>query len=114
MARSDLQSFVNGGGSAGESARSFNWSGHSIGKPTDWPQSFTTSLNLTLNTKFPAVLCWSKSQFCFYNDAFRHFLGNEFEKNTWASSLYDFEPAIIHLLAANVERVMKSGEALLV
>ncbi len=67
--------FLAGGGEMGALTRTKDWSQTSMGIPQHWSQTFRTTLNLLLYSKFPKFLLWGQDLICFYNDAFRPSLG---------------------------------------
>ena len=69
-------SFLNYGGEMGKLIKSIDWSNSSIGIIENWPQSLRTTLNIILNSSLPIFLFWGDDRICFYNDAFRHNVGN--------------------------------------
>lgn len=70
-------SFLAGGGEMGKLTREVDWSETTLGNPETWPQSLRTTLSIILNSKFPLFLFWGEDLVCFYNDAYRQYLGVE-------------------------------------
>jgi hypothetical protein len=68
--------FLSGGGEMGALMRAYDWESSSVGLADQWPQSLRTTLGILLNSKFPMFLYWGPDLVCFYNDAYRHSLGN--------------------------------------
>jgi signal transduction histidine kinase/FixJ family two-component response regulator len=67
--------FLSGGGEMGRLIREFDWSGHSLGKPEDWPRSLKTAVSLILNSQHPMWIGWGPEMSFLYNDAYLHVLG---------------------------------------
>lgn len=72
---SATHSFLSGGGEMGQLIRTKNWSATPLGDPPSWPQSLRTTLGFVLSSKIPMFLWWGPQLICFYNDAYRPFLG---------------------------------------
>jgi signal transduction histidine kinase/FixJ family two-component response regulator len=67
--------FLSGGGEMGRLIRAFDWSGHRLGKPHDWPRSLKTAVSLILNSQHPMWIGWGAEMSFLYNDAYLHVLG---------------------------------------
>jgi hypothetical protein len=67
--------FLSGGGEMGRLIREFDWSGHRLGKPDDWPRSLKTAVSLILNSQHPMWIGWGPEMSFLYNDAYLHVLG---------------------------------------
>jgi signal transduction histidine kinase/FixJ family two-component response regulator len=67
--------FLSGGGQMGRLIREFDWSGHRLGKPDDWPRSLKTAVSLILNSQHPMWIGWGPEMSFLYNDAYLHVLG---------------------------------------
>jgi len=67
--------FLSGGGKMGRLIREFDWSGHPLGKPDDWPRSLKTAISLILNSQHPMWIGWGPEMSFLYNDAYLHVLG---------------------------------------
>jgi PAS domain S-box-containing protein len=104
--------FLSGGGEMGALMRAYDWESSSVGLADQWPQSLRTTLGILLNSKFPMFLYWGPDLVCFYNDAYRHSLGNDGKhpfilgmkgeeawKETW------------HIVKPIIDQVLTSGEA---
>ena len=59
----------------GRLIRQFDWSGHPLGKPDDWPRSLKTAVSLILNSQHPMWIGWGPEMSFLYNDAYLHVLG---------------------------------------
>lgn len=107
-------SFPKGGGKIGELLRGKDWEITILGEPHTWPQSLLTTISIILNSKLPMFLFWGKDHFCFYNDAYIPFLGNDgkhpailgskgedFFKDKWS----DIKPIIDNVLADRDENI---------
>ena len=67
--------FLSGGGEMGRLIREFDWSGHELGKPDEWPRSLKTAVSLILNSQHPMWIGWGPEMSFLYNDAYLHVLG---------------------------------------
>ncbi len=67
--------FLSGGGEMGRLIREFDWSGHRLGKPDEWPRSLKTAVSLILNSQHPMWIGWGPEMSFLYNDAYLHVLG---------------------------------------
>jgi len=67
--------FLSGGGEMGRLIREFDWSGHRLGNPEDWPRSLKTAVSLILNSQHPMWIGWGPEMSFLYNDAYLHVLG---------------------------------------
>ena len=67
--------FLSGGGEMGRLIREFDWSGHRLGKPNDWPRSLKTAVSIILNSQHPMWIGWGPEMSFLYNDAYLHVLG---------------------------------------
>ncbi|MEP0711735.1 MAG: PAS domain S-box protein, partial [Algoriphagus sp.] len=111
--RSATTNFPVGGGEMGQLIREKDWSKTSIGSQEQWSQSFKTTLNILLYSKFPKFLWWGPDFLCFYNDAYRPSLGTEGKhptilgmpgKGAWPETWSFSRPLIA--------QIMDGGEAL--
>src|SRR6185436_4218711 len=65
-----------GDGEMAELCRAFDWSGTSLGPPSDWSHSLRTTVGTLLCCRNPMFLFWGPDLIQFYNDAYRPSLGN--------------------------------------
>ncbi|MFL6195503.1 MAG: ATP-binding protein [Thermoanaerobaculia bacterium] len=65
----------------GTLTRSFDWAAHPMGPPETWPQSFRTALSICLGSRFPMAIWWGPDLWQFYNDGYRHILGDKHPKS---------------------------------
>jgi two-component sensor histidine kinase/PAS domain-containing protein len=73
----DRPSFLTAPGEvAGRIAR-FDWAATPLGPIDDWPQSLRTTVSMILNSGFPTYMAWGPELTSFYNDAYRHILGDK-------------------------------------
>lgn len=75
--RSANPTFPIGGGGMGQMIREKDWSKTSLGDSSLWQQSFKTTLNILLNSKFTKFLWWGPELLCFYHDAYIPSLGQD-------------------------------------
>lgn len=71
------QPFPRGGGEMGGLIRNFDWAVTSVGPIDSWPVSLKNTVSTMLYSKFPMFLFWGNDNIQFYNDSFRHMLGEE-------------------------------------
>jgi PAS domain-containing protein len=69
------QGWPSGAGEVVTLMRSRDWTAHSLGMPTAWPQSLRTSIELTVASSFPMIVLWGPDLIQFYNDAYRNIMG---------------------------------------
>ncbi|RYY63157.1 MAG: PAS domain S-box protein [Chitinophagaceae bacterium] len=69
--------FLTDGGELGELTRNYDWQGTPIGVPAEWPQSLRTAVGIMLHSRFAMFIFWGPELTCFYNDAYRVFLGEQ-------------------------------------
>lgn len=79
MPRSNLK-FLEGGGAMGERIRAFDWSGHPLGAPEQWPDALRMALSLCLHSSFPTAIYWGPDFHILYNDAWSEIPA---EKHPW-------------------------------
>jgi signal transduction histidine kinase/DNA-binding response OmpR family regulator len=104
--------FLAGGGEMGERTRAMNWSGTSLGPPSQWPQSLKTAVSICLGSRHPMVLWWGKSAYVqFYNDAYISFLGNEKHPAYLGRSGRDCWSEIWPVVGPMIDSVFDSGVA---
>lgn len=97
----------------GQLIRSKNWSATPVGAPESWPQSLRTTLGIVLSSKVPMFLWWGPQLICFYNDAYRLFLGKDGKhpgilgmpaENAW--------PEIWSVIQPLIDQVLQTGETI--
>ena len=68
-------SFLNKTGEISEIMKSIDWTKNPLGDVKFWPSSLRTTLCIIMHSKFPMFLFWGPDLICFYNDAYRPYLG---------------------------------------
>ncbi|KAG8934383.1 hypothetical protein FRC01_003340 [Tulasnella sp. 417] len=53
-----------------EFLRKYNWDGHPLGHPDQWPQSLKTSMSAVMASPYPWALWWGPDLVLLYNDAY--------------------------------------------
>lgn len=111
--RSAPSSFPVGGGEMGQMIREKDWSKTSLGDTSLWQQSFKTTLNILLYSKFPKFLWWGPELICFYNDAYRPSLGID-GKHPSILGMAGEEawPEIWDTIKPLIDQVLENGESL--
>ncbi|HWU96551.1 MAG TPA: PAS domain S-box protein, partial [Sphingomonas sp.] len=61
--------------------RAFDWSGHPLGPPRDWPDALKFALDVALGSTFPTAVYWGPELFLLYNDAWAPIPA---ERHPWA------------------------------
>ncbi|HEU4622004.1 MAG TPA: PAS domain-containing protein, partial [Burkholderiaceae bacterium] len=103
--------FLNGGGEMGALIRAFDWLSTTLGSPRDWPAALRTTLRLLLTTQHPVFVFWGPEHICFYNDAYRQYLGPEQHPSILGMRGRDAWPETWDLIAPQIDLVMRGGEA---
>lgn len=83
-----------------------DWSLTSLGSMKGWPPSLRSTLALMLACPTPMFLAWGPELLCFYNDAYRPFLGYRLDaalgrpfREVWGSIWDDIGPLVAATLA---------------
>ena len=63
------ESWLKDGGQTGAQIALSGWYSTSLGPLEGWPSTLRVTLNLILNSEFPALIVWGPERLCFYNDA---------------------------------------------
>ena len=103
--------FLSGGGQMAALIRSYDWEGHPLGKPAEWPQSLKTAVSIILNSQHPMWIGWGAEVSFLYNDAYLHVLGQA--KHPWALGRPASEvwAEIWDVCGPLADKVFRSGEA---
>lgn len=111
--RSANPTFPIGGGEMGQMIREKDWSKTSLGDSSLWQQSFKTTLNILLNSKFPKFLWWGPELLCFYHDAYIPSLGQD-GKHPSILGMPGEEawPEILDTIKPLMDQVLEGGESL--
>jgi PAS domain S-box-containing protein len=90
--------------------REFDWEGHPLGSPEQWPQSLKTAIRIMLGSRFAMWMGWGREFFFFCNDAYMPTLGNKRGRalgtpatEVWAEIWKDIGP--------RAESVVEAGRA---
>ncbi len=62
--------FLQGGGTAGQTARAVNWADTPVGPPETWPVPLRTTLATMFHARQPMFLWWGPALVQFYNDGY--------------------------------------------
>jgi signal transduction histidine kinase/CheY-like chemotaxis protein len=73
----DALAFIPRSGELGELIRGFDWARTELGEPAQWPDPLRRAVRLMLTSCHPMLVLWGARLRCFYNDAFRRYLGDE-------------------------------------
>lgn len=103
--------FLSGGGEMGRLIREFDWSGHPLGKPDDWPRSLKTAVSLILNSQHPMWIGWGPEMSFLYNDAYLHVLGIAKHPKALGRPASEVWPEIWDVCGPLADKVFRQGEA---
>ena len=96
----------------GQRIREYDWSQTSLGMPHTWPPSLQSTIGIVIHSKFPMFLFWGDELLCFYNDAYRHSLGNDgMHPSALGKTAKEVWPEIWNIIGQQIQQVMTSGEA---
>ena len=65
----DRTSFLSGPSEMAGRIRGFDWSGHPLGTPEEWPSALRSALGIALDSAFPTCIYWGSELRLLYNDA---------------------------------------------
>jgi two-component sensor histidine kinase/PAS domain-containing protein len=71
----DTTDFLRGGGDMGAFMRARDWSTSELGKPSTWPHSLRTVVEILLAGGFPMIALWGPNLVQIYNDGYRRIMG---------------------------------------
>lgn len=57
--------------------RRFDWNGHALGLPANWPAPLCQLLDTFLETPLPMCIMWGEQALQLYNDAYAHLIGDQ-------------------------------------
>jgi signal transduction histidine kinase/FixJ family two-component response regulator len=103
--------FLSGGGEMGRLIRDFDWSGHRLGKPDDWPRSLKTAVSLILNSQHPMWIGWGPEMSFLYNDAYLHVLGLAKHPKSLGRPAAEVWAEIWDVCGPLADQVFQQGEA---
>ena len=95
----------------GERIRAFDWAGHPLGAPEQWPSALRMAMSLCLNSSFPTAVYWGPQMHVLYNDAWSVIPA---DKHPWILG----QPArfgwsdIWDIVGPQFEQVMATGEGM--
>jgi PAS domain-containing protein len=95
----------------GERIRAFDWAGHPMGPPQQWPSALRMAMSLCLNSSFPTAIYWGPEMFVLYNDAWSEIPA---DKHPWMLG----KPAregwadIWSIVGPQFEQVLRGGEGM--
>ncbi|KTW03419.1 ATP-binding protein [Sphingomonas sanguinis] len=103
--------FLEGGGEATRLILARDWTGHPMGPPQDWPESFRIPLSLVLNSPESMILAWGPDLHFFFNETYFPLLGPRLSwamgarfDEVWADALEQARPIIDDALAGRTQR----------
>ncbi|MDY0957359.1 ATP-binding protein [Sphingomonas sp. CFBP8993] len=103
--------FLEGGGEATRLILARDWTGHPLGAPQDWPESFRVALSLVLNSPESMILAWGPDLHFFFNETYFPLLGPRLSwamgarfDEVWADALEQARPIIDDALAGRTQR----------
>lgn len=103
--------FLEGGGEATRLILARDWTGHPMGPPEDWPESFRIPLSLVLNSPESMILAWGPDLHFFFNETYFPLLGPRLSwamgarfDEVWADALEQARPIIDDALAGRTQR----------
>ncbi len=88
------------------------WSNTPLGPYSQWSQQLLTTLNIMLDSRFPMFLFWGEQMICFYNDAYRPYLGNGGKHpSILGTGIRETSPESWPVIGPYLTKVMETGEA---
>lgn len=89
-----------------------DWASTPLGHPESWTQTLRQSVDLVVNTRFPATLLWGPELVLIYNRAYVPILG---DKHPWALGRPCAEvfPEAWHLIGGMLEDALKGAPSIL-
>jgi len=103
--------FLEGGGEATRLILARDWTGHPLGAPQDWPETFRVALSLVLNSPESMILAWGPDLHFFFNETYFPLLGPRLPwamgarfDEVWADALDQARPIIDDALAGRTQR----------
>ena len=95
----------------GRLIREFDWSGHWLRKPDDWPRSLKTAVSLILNSQHPMWIGWGPEMSFLYNDAYLHVLGMAKHPKSLGRPASEVWAEIWDVCGPLADKVFQQGEA---
>ncbi len=95
----------------GRLIREFDWSGHRLGEPDDWPRSLKTAISLILNSQHPMWIGWGPEMSFLYNDAYLHVLGLAKHPKSLGRPAAEVWAEIWDVCGPLADKVFEQGEA---
>ncbi len=89
--------------------RAHDWETTPLGPPDTWPQPLRTMLRLLLNTSRPMYVWWGPQLLCFYNDAYRQFIGIERHPGSLGRPGRDVWEEIWPVIGPQIDHVMSGA-----
>ena len=90
---------------------SVEWSEHALGEMNNWPESFSTALNIVLNNSQPAFLLWEDESYTFPNKKFiTEYLPDTNQKKITGLIAQTAIPEFWKLIKNETESLLKSGK----
>lgn len=106
----DLAAAARLGGEAGRCFAAFDWDGHLLGPPSEWPAAFRSTVAVALASRFPVVLWLGDGLTTVYNDGYIAMLA---DKHPWAMGMPALEVwwEIREIIEPMLAGVVRSGVA---
>lgn len=92
-------------------AKDLNWSVSPFGKPESWPTSLKLTLNTLFNTRHAVCLFWGEKNLFFYNDGFIPILGSVKHPKAMGQAASEVWSEVWDIVSPEVDKVMKTGES---
>jgi PAS domain S-box-containing protein len=102
----DQHEFISGGGEAGQTIRSMNWSATAAGAPATWPQNLRTTVSIILQSHVPMFIAWGPAGTLLFNDACKPLLGSSALQAMGQHAQTAFTP-IWHTLGPAFDQVLQ-------
>lgn len=103
--------FLEGGGEATRLILARDWTGHPLGPPQQWPETFRVALSLVLNSPESMILSWGPDLHFFFNETYFPLLGPRLPwamgarfDEVWADAWEQARPIIDDALAGRTQR----------
>lgn len=105
------RAFLNGDGEMAALMREHDWSRSSLGEPESWPATLKAMLRVALSTMHPVFIFWGPELICFYNDAYRGFLGPEKHPSMLGGEGRTFWSETWSIIGPQLEQVTTTGRS---
>lgn len=103
--------FLSGEGEMAGLLQAHDWSRSPLGEPATWPATLRAMLRVALSTRHPVFIFWGPRYLCFYNDAYRAFLGPEKHPAMLGGEAQVFWSETWPIIAPQLGQVMGGGRS---